>query len=212
MDISANLSNLVPIRKGMAVLLNPLACLYHSCGGGGVCEIAKETRERKKKTKDKGEESEWQVERERTEGRSSHLDAVESGLPGEVKHEEDGHGVVADEREHIDKLLLATEIPDGEGDFGVANGDGLLHEIHSQGLRVLLIVRVLHVLDHQTKTGKEGVVGGHGGGTTQHSTASAPAQHSTAPADPKSKSKSQLLSPIPIPISGSSSGHDDGDA
>jgi len=51
MDISANLSNLVPIRKGMAVLLNPLACLYHSCGGGGVREIEKEKERKKKKTK-----------------------------------------------------------------------------------------------------------------------------------------------------------------
>ena len=52
MDISANLSNLVPIRKGMAVLLNPLACLYHSCGGGGVREIEKE-KERKEKDQKK---------------------------------------------------------------------------------------------------------------------------------------------------------------
>ena len=57
------------------------------------------------------------------------LDGVEGALAGQIEHEQDGDGVVADERQHVDKLALATEIPDGEGDFRVPNGDGLLHEI-----------------------------------------------------------------------------------
>ena len=48
------------------------------------------------------------------------FDTVERRLPGEIEHKEDSHGVVADERKHIDELSLSAKIPDGEGDFGVA--------------------------------------------------------------------------------------------
>jgi hypothetical protein len=57
------------------------------------------------------------------------LDGVEGALARQIKHEEDGDGVVADEGQHVDKLALAAEIPDGEGDFGVADGDCLFHKV-----------------------------------------------------------------------------------
>lgn len=57
------------------------------------------------------------------------LDGIEGRFAGEIKHEEDGDSIVADQRQHVDELPLAAEIPDGEGDFGVADRDGLLHEI-----------------------------------------------------------------------------------
>lgn len=57
------------------------------------------------------------------------LDRVQGALAGEVEHEEDGHGVVADKGKHVDELALASKIPDGEGDLGVPDGDGLLHEV-----------------------------------------------------------------------------------
>lgn len=57
------------------------------------------------------------------------FDAVEGGFPREVEHEEDGDGVVADERQHVDEFALAAEIPDAEGYFGVADGDCFFHEV-----------------------------------------------------------------------------------
>jgi len=57
------------------------------------------------------------------------LDAIQCTLAGEIKHEEDGNCVVAHERQHVDKLSLATEIPDRKGDFRVTDGDCLFHEI-----------------------------------------------------------------------------------
>ena len=57
------------------------------------------------------------------------LYGVEGALASQVEHEQNGNGVVADERQHVDKLALAAEIPDGEGDLGVPNRDCLLHEI-----------------------------------------------------------------------------------
>lgn len=57
------------------------------------------------------------------------LDGVEGGFAGEVKHEKDGDGVVADEREHVDEFALAAEIPDGKGDFCIPDADGLFHEV-----------------------------------------------------------------------------------
>jgi len=48
---------------------------------------------------------------------------VERALARQVKHEEDGDGVVADERQHRDELALAAEIPDRERDLGVADRD-----------------------------------------------------------------------------------------
>lgn len=61
------------------------------------------------------------------------LDGVEGALAGQVEHEEDGDGVVADERQHVDKLALASEVPDGEGDFCVSDGDCLFHEVDACG-------------------------------------------------------------------------------
>ena len=40
------------------------------------------------------------------------LDGVECALPGQVEHEEDGDGVVADEGEHVDEFALTPKIPD----------------------------------------------------------------------------------------------------
>ena len=39
------------------------------------------------------------------------FDTVECGFAGQVEHEEDGDGVVADEREHVDEFALTAEIP-----------------------------------------------------------------------------------------------------
>ena len=57
------------------------------------------------------------------------LDGVECRFAGQVKHEEDGDGVVADQWQHVDEFALSTQIPDGESDLGVSNRNGLLHEI-----------------------------------------------------------------------------------
>lgn len=57
------------------------------------------------------------------------FDGVEGGFAGQVEHEEDGDGVVAYERKHVDEFALAAEIPDGKGDFCISDGDGLLHEV-----------------------------------------------------------------------------------
>lgn len=77
------------------------------------------------------------------------LNAVEGALPREVEHEENGHGVVAHQGQHIHKLPLAAKVPDGEGDLGIADGDGLLHEVDTQSLDVVFIPTALDVLDHQ---------------------------------------------------------------
>lgn len=79
------------------------------------------------------------------------LDAVESALARQVKHEEDGDGVVAHQRQHVDKLALAAQVPDGKGDFGVADGNGLLHKVDAQRLDVVLVPAALDVLDHERR-------------------------------------------------------------
>lgn len=77
------------------------------------------------------------------------LDAVERALACQVKHEQDGHGVVAHQRQHVDKLALATQIPNAEGDLCVANTDSLLHKVDAQRLDVVLVPAALDVLDHE---------------------------------------------------------------
>lgn len=57
------------------------------------------------------------------------FDAVECGFACEIEHEEDGDGVVAHEWQHVDEFSLASQIPDGEGDFCVSDCDGLFHEV-----------------------------------------------------------------------------------
>ena len=57
------------------------------------------------------------------------LDAVQRALPRQIEHEEDGHCVIADERQHVDELSLSTKIPNRECDLCVADGDGLFHKI-----------------------------------------------------------------------------------
>lgn len=99
------------------------------------------------------------------------LDGVESALTREIEHEENGDGVVADKGEHVDKFALSTQVPDGEGDFGVPDGDCFLHEVdayllhqhrpavkeprslginrfHTQSLDVVLVPAALYILDH----------------------------------------------------------------
>lgn len=79
------------------------------------------------------------------------LDAVQRALPRQVEHEQDGHGVVAHEGQHVDKLALAAQVPDAEGDLRVADADGLLHEVHAQRLDVVLVPAALDVLHHQAR-------------------------------------------------------------
>lgn len=79
------------------------------------------------------------------------LDAVERALARQVKHEEDGDGVVTHQRQHVDKLALATQVPDGKGDFSVSDGNGLLHKVDAQRLDVVLVPAALDVLDHERR-------------------------------------------------------------
>lgn len=70
------------------------------------------------------------------------FDAVEGGFAGQVEHEEDGDGVVANEGEHVDEFALPAQVPDAEGDFGVADGDCLFHEVDAcEGLFVRCVGR-----------------------------------------------------------------------
>ena len=59
------------------------------------------------------------------------FNAVKSTLPSQIEHEQDGHRVIADEGEHVDKFSLTSEIPDREGDFRVSNGYSFLHKVHT---------------------------------------------------------------------------------
>jgi hypothetical protein len=59
------------------------------------------------------------------------LNGIQGTLAGKIEHEQNGHGVVANERQHVDELALATQIPDGKGNLSIANGNGLFHEIHA---------------------------------------------------------------------------------
>lgn len=77
------------------------------------------------------------------------LDAVEGALSRQVKHEENGDGVVADQRQHIDKLSLAAQIPNRKGDFGIADRNGLLHKVDTQCLNVVFIPAAFDVFDHE---------------------------------------------------------------
>lgn len=78
------------------------------------------------------------------------LDAVQRALAGQVEHEEDGHGVVTHERQHIDELALAAKIPDAESDLGVADADGLFHEVDAQSLDVVFVPAAFNIFHHQT--------------------------------------------------------------
>lgn len=77
------------------------------------------------------------------------LDAVQRALAGQVEHEEDGYSIVAHERQHIDELALTAKIPDAEGNLGVADADGLFHEVDAQSLDVVLVPTTFDVFDHQ---------------------------------------------------------------
>ena len=57
------------------------------------------------------------------------LDAVKCRFAREVEHEQDGYCVIAYERKHVDEFALSAQIPDAEGDFGIADADCLLHEV-----------------------------------------------------------------------------------
>jgi hypothetical protein len=39
------------------------------------------------------------------------FDAVERGLSCQVEHKKDRHGIVANERKHVDELALSTQVP-----------------------------------------------------------------------------------------------------
>jgi len=47
------------------------------------------------------------------------LHGRQRALARKIKHEEQSHGVVANERQHVEVLLLASQVPDTEGDIGV---------------------------------------------------------------------------------------------
>lgn len=64
------------------------------------------------------------------------LDRIESALPGEIEHEQNGNSVVTHQRKHVDKLPLATKIPDRKGNFRIADGDCLFHEVDPFGRSV----------------------------------------------------------------------------
>lgn len=57
------------------------------------------------------------------------FDTVEGGFPSQVEHEEDGDGIVADERQHVDEFPLTTEIPNRKSDLCVSYRDGLFHKV-----------------------------------------------------------------------------------
>ena len=57
------------------------------------------------------------------------LDRVQCLFAGKIEHEKNSDGVVADQRKHVDKLALSAEIPNGECDLCVSDGDCLFHEI-----------------------------------------------------------------------------------
>lgn len=48
------------------------------------------------------------------------FDAVERRLSRQVEHEQNGNGVIAHERKHVDELPLATQIPYRKGNFSIA--------------------------------------------------------------------------------------------
>jgi hypothetical protein len=57
------------------------------------------------------------------------LDRVQRALPCQVEHEEYGHSIITDQRQHVYELALATEIPDRERDFRISDRDSLLHKV-----------------------------------------------------------------------------------
>lgn len=61
------------------------------------------------------------------------LDGVQCAFSCQVEHEEYCNSIVADQGQHVDKFTLTTQIPDGEGDLRVPNGDGLFHEVDTCG-------------------------------------------------------------------------------
>ena len=104
------------------------------------------------------------------------LDRHQGGAACQIKHEEDGQCIVADEREHIQELLLTSQVPDGEGNLSPLHRDGLVHEVdtfstprissmtkeflrvvqkesivdrRTQCLDVILIKGTIHILDHE---------------------------------------------------------------
>jgi len=59
------------------------------------------------------------------------LDRIKGTFARKVEHEEYGDGIIADQGQHVDELALASQIPDGECDFGVPDTDCLLHKVHT---------------------------------------------------------------------------------
>jgi len=78
------------------------------------------------------------------------FDAVQCAFSSQVEHEEDGNSIVADQREHVDKLSLTTKIPDGECDLCVAYGNSFLHKIDPKFLNVILVPAAFNVFYHET--------------------------------------------------------------
>lgn len=77
------------------------------------------------------------------------LDTIQRALPRQVKHEQYRHRIIAHQRQHIHKLALPAQVPDGERNLCVADADGLLHEVDAQRLDVVFVPGALDVLDHE---------------------------------------------------------------
>lgn len=56
---------------------------------------------------------------------------VEGALAREIEHEENGHGIIADEWKHVDEFALTSQVPDRKGDFRVADRDGFFHKVNT---------------------------------------------------------------------------------
>lgn len=57
------------------------------------------------------------------------FDRIERALACQIKHEQNGNSVIADQWQHIDEFALTTQIPDGESDFRIPDRNGLFHEV-----------------------------------------------------------------------------------
>jgi hypothetical protein len=59
------------------------------------------------------------------------LDGVQCAFACQVKHEEYCNSIVADQWQHVDEFTLTTQIPNGESNLGVADGNCLFHKVYT---------------------------------------------------------------------------------
>jgi len=79
------------------------------------------------------------------------FDTRQRRLSRKIEHEQQGDGVIANKRKHVEILLLASKIPDTKCDIGLAQRDRLLHEVDTESLDVVFVEVALDVLNHQTR-------------------------------------------------------------